>query len=123
MDILELAKKYNQFQQRVGNHLDSSLDQDIDNLFCPSFQKIANGIPIVTERSMLKDQLENVRGLSGSWNIVEKELIPFQSPYRCLIRYQLISKNFGSFDVMAILEMIETGKIGSIDENYYQIIV
>lgn len=122
MAILELARKYNQFQHRVGNHLDNSFEQDIDALFSPSFHKTANSIPLVNQRTQLKEQLENVREVSGAWDIIEKELIPFQDAYRCLIRYRLVSKNFGSFEVMTILHMDEDNKIQSIDENYHQII-
>lgn len=122
MTILNLARQYNQFQQQVGNNLDSAYEHTICDLFSPSFTKIANGIVLVTDRSLLKDQLENVRKVAAPWTIVSKEEIPFQEPDRCLIRYHLISKDLGSYDVMAILKMDQEGKIQRIEENYYQII-
>jgi hypothetical protein len=122
MTILNLARQYNQFQQQVGNTLDSAYEDMIPNLFSSSFIKIANGIALVTNRSLLKDQLENVRKVAGSWVIVSKEEIPFQESNRCLIRYHLMSKDLGSYDVMAILTMDQEEKIQRIEENYYQII-
>ena len=122
MTILNLARQYNQFQQQVGNTLDSTYEGMIPNLFSSSFVKIANGIVLVTNRSLLKDQLENVRKVAGSWVIIGKEEIPFQEPNRCLIRYHLMSKDLGSYDVMAILTIDQEGKIQRIEENYYQII-
>ncbi len=122
MTILNLAKQYNQFQQQVGNTLDLAYEHIIAHLFSPSFVKIANGIVLVTNRSLLKDQLENVRKVAGAWMIISKEEILFQDPNRCLVRYHLISKDLGSYDVMAILTMDQEGKIQRIEENYYQII-
>ena len=122
MTILNLARQYNQFQQQVGNTLDSTYEDMIPNLFSSSFIKIANGIVLATNRSLLKDQLENVRKVAGSWVIVSKEEIPFQEQNRCLIRYHLMSKDLGSYDVMAILTMDQEGKIQRNEENYYQII-
>lgn len=122
MTILNLARQYNQFQQQVGNTLNSTYESVIADLFSISFVKIANGIALVTDRSLLRDQLENVRKVAGSWVIISKEEILFQDPNRCLVRYHLISKDLGTYDVMAILTMDQAGKIQRIEENYYQII-
>ncbi len=121
MEILELAKSYNKFQNDVGQFLDKNIDDVITILFTESFKKTANGTPLVTGRSALKDQLFAVREHAGKWTIEVKELMGFQDEKRCLIRYHLNSTNLGTFDVMATLRMNPGGLIEEVDEVYYQI--
>lgn len=120
-EILELAKSYNQFQNNVGQFVDDRIDHTITALFAESFKKIANGTPLVTQRSDLKNQLLAIREQAGQWSIDVKELLPFQEMSRCFIRYHLKSMNLGTFDIMAILRMNSKGFIEEVEEIYYQI--
>jgi len=121
MEILELAKMYNKFQNDVGQFLDINIDQTISTLFTESFKKTANGALLVGARNELKDQLLSVREHTGKWTINVKELIKFQELPRCWIRYHLKSVKLGTFDIMATLRMSSVGLIEEIDEVYYQV--
>lgn len=119
--ILELAKSYNKFQNDVGQFLDTNIDDVITTLFAESFKKTSNGIPLVTQRSDLKDQLFSVREHAGKWEIDVKELMEFQDTQRCFVRYHLKSANLGTFDIMATLRINPSGLIEEVDEVYYQL--
>lgn len=119
----DLAKQYVHFQQQVGVGVNDIWAQTIPLLFCDSFQKTANGISIVSQRHQLKDQLLHTRQVSGSWEIQLHEIILFQDPYRCLIRYQLMAEKLGRYEVMAILTHNGQQQIQRIEEMYYQVIV
>lgn len=120
MSVIDLAKQYNQFQKDVGEHADANIDRVISELFSESFKKIANGSLLVATRDDLKNQLFEVRQHAGKWTIDVKEILAFQDPQRCLMRYHLASVNFGLFDVMATLRANTSGMIAEIDELYYQ---
>jgi len=120
MNIIDLAKRYNKFQEDVGAQFGANIDQVISEIFSKSFKKIANGTPLVATRDDLKSQLLTVRQQAGNWTIDVKEILAFQDPQRCLIRYHLDSTNFGLFDVMATLRANSKDQIEEIDEVYYQ---
>lgn len=121
MDIINLANQYNKFQEDVGAELDAHIDKTISELFSSSFKKTANGSLLVAIREDLQKQLFGIRHQVGGWTINVKEILAFQDPQRCLIRYHLASVKAGLFDVMAILRASQNGLIEEIDEVYYQI--
>ncbi len=120
MTILDLAKLYNTFQNDVGQFLDTNIDHNIMKLFAESFKKTANRMPLVTQRSDLKEQLFIAREQAGKWTIDVKEVVEFKDPHRCLNRYHLKSANLGTFDIIATLRMCPNGFIEEVDEIYYQ---
>jgi hypothetical protein len=122
MSITRLAISYNEFQHAFGqgntvNYLDL-----IQDLFSPSFKKIANGNLLVSERSLLFNQLTVVKEAAGVWEIKLRELIPSQDNTKCTISYIIATENAGNFDVIAILSSSNKKHIDSIEEVYYQII-
>ena len=121
MKVLDLAKRYNQFQNNVGQFVEVDIDHIVATLFAESFRKIANGTTLVAKRSDLKNQLMILRDQSGKWTIEPKEEVVFQDTMRCLIRYHLISANYGLFDVMATLRANSDDLIEEVDEIYYKV--
>lgn len=124
MSILRLAEKYNAFQQRVGSaqsggDLDSAF-KEIPLLFAENFKKVINGVMLVSERSGLRKQLEEVKKAGGGWKIELKSTMPCVDIHKCVIRYHLISQNLGTFDIMAVLKSQPSGLLEEIDEIYYQ---
>lgn len=118
--VLETVKKYNTFQQKIGSGTKFDIDQEISALFNSKFKKIINGAVAVDERSKLKKQLEDVKAMTGSWDVVIKEQIPCLDPNLCVIRYNIVSKKSGNFDVMALLKKDKNGLIEEINEIYYK---
>lgn len=120
IDILEIVNKYNSFQQKIGNDTQFNVEQEISGLFNPNFKKIINGTVAVDDRTKLKKQLDDVKAMAGTWDVVIKEQIPCLDPNRCIIRYTIISKKSGNFDVMAVLKKDANGLIEEINEIYYK---
>ncbi|HEV2524651.1 MAG TPA: hypothetical protein VGU44_05925 [Gammaproteobacteria bacterium] len=122
MSIIALAKSYNEFQHAFGqgNHLNYA--DLIQELFSPAFKKIANGNLLVSERSLLLNQLNGVKEMAGIWEIQSRELIPSQDNTKCTISYIISTENAGDFDVIAILSSSNKKHIDSIEEVYYQIV-
>lgn len=119
MKIIDLAKKYNEFQSEIGHSLDGNVDATISALFSEQFRKTANGEILVHNRSTLKDQLGACREMAGKWTIDVKDIAAFDDPSRCLIRYHLFSEKAGVFDIMATLRSDAEGRIKEVDELYY----
>lgn len=115
-----LVKRYQAFQGQVG-HGEKGWEERIPGLFEDSLKKFANGEVLVSKKSDLETQLKNINQTVGGWDIEEKKLIPSVDGKTCLIRYHLITKKGGAFDVMSLLEISPSGKISKIDEVYYKI--
>lgn len=121
-NMLDVVNRYNTFQQKIGSDIPFETEEEINSLFHENFKKVVNGVVLVDGRSHLRKQLEDVKAIAGTWNIVAKEQVPCLDVNLCIIRYHLISKNSGSFDVMALVRKNNNGLIEEINEIYYKII-
>lgn len=118
MDIIEIVRKYNAFQNEFGQN--NLKEFEINSLFTENFKKIANGQTLVEKSSNLLSQLTEIKNSAGSWNIEEIEIQPFSNDEkRCLNHYNLNSEKLGSFDVMSIVTVDEDNLITHINEIYY----
>jgi hypothetical protein len=122
MSIIALAKNYNELQHAFGQGKLINYKDRIQDLFSPGFKKIANGNLLVSERSLLLDQLRNIKDMAGTWEIKSRELIPSQDNTKCTISYIIATETAGDFDVIAILSSFNKEHIDLIEEVYYQIV-
>ncbi|AZL15255.1 hypothetical protein [Rickettsiales endosymbiont of Stachyamoeba lipophora] len=120
MTIANLAKQYNAFQHKVGKSLDDSFKQEIPILFAENFKKLVNGVELVSDRSAISKQLADVKLIAGCWVVELKEHLPCIDNIHCTLRYYLITKNLGSFDVIAILKSHDGNLLDEVNEIYYQ---
>ena len=74
--IVKIGEKYNQFQHKFGQEISQNNDAIIQELFSPTFKKIANGDELVGDRTKLLSQLQGVKDFSGKWTILSQEIIP-----------------------------------------------
>jgi len=120
MSVSTLADQYNEFQRKVGAKQEDTFEV-IPRLFSPNFRKIANGSELVNGCAHLQKQLEDIRELTGGWQVEVKKQIPSADNHHCLIRYHLLTVKLGTFDIMALLTTSDGRHIEGIDEVYYTV--
>ena len=119
MPELNLAQKYNKFQNDFGSRVEQNYEELIESLFAPELTKTANGQVLAADRSKLHDQLSSIREMVDSWNIEVKYIMPSAEDHKYVVRYLLTTDHSGTFDVMTLLGSSDGIKIDLIDEVYY----
>jgi hypothetical protein len=117
-ELINIAERYNKFQNDFGSGVVQDYDALIENLFSPSFSKTANRTQLVAKRDDLKIQLEDIKKMVGNWVIEPTKTIQSANNNDYVISYSLKTKD-NVFDVIAILESSDGIKIDYIGEIYH----
>lgn len=117
----QLARQYHDFQNTVGQGASlEDITGTVLGLFSPTFEKIANGTLLVANRDALAQQMCDVRGFAGNWQVTDKPTVVSCCGTQCVLRFILKTEKAGAFDVMAHLLSRDGAHIDRIDEIYYQ---